>query len=61
VNYSQISKFPLKELHIFWDTKSFSGMPAENTGLNKMKLDLAPKPVPLENSYNIILEILKRA
>jgi len=34
---------------------------AESAGQNKMKLDLAPKPVPLENSYNIILEILKQA
>ena len=34
---------------------------AKSAGQNKMKLDLAPKPVPLENSYDIILEILKRA
>jgi alcohol dehydrogenase class IV len=34
---------------------------AQSAGQNKMKLDLAPKPVPLENSYNIIIDILKRA
>ena len=42
-------------------TPELLDLTAKNAGLNKMKLDLAPKPVPLENSYNIILEILKRA
>ena len=34
---------------------------AKNAGQNKMKLDLAPKPVPFEKSYNIILKILQQA
>ncbi|MDD5596678.1 MAG: iron-containing alcohol dehydrogenase [Victivallaceae bacterium] len=34
---------------------------AKSAGLNKMKLELAPKPVPLENSYEIILRILQNA
>lgn len=42
-------------------TPELLDLTAKSAGLNKMKLDLAPKPVPLENSYNIILEILKRA
>jgi len=34
---------------------------AKNAGQNKMKLDLAPNPVPLEKSYEILLNILKQA
>jgi alcohol dehydrogenase len=34
---------------------------AQSAGQNKMKLELAPKPVPLDKSHDIILEILKRA
>lgn len=34
---------------------------AKSAGQNKMKLDLAPKPVPLDQSYEIILDILKQA
>ncbi|MDD5698260.1 MAG: iron-containing alcohol dehydrogenase [Victivallaceae bacterium] len=34
---------------------------ARSAGLNKMKLELAPRPVPLENSYEIILKLLKQA
>ena len=42
-------------------TPELLDLTAKSAGQNKMKLDLAPKPVPLENSYEIILEILKRA
>lgn len=42
-------------------TAELLDLTAKSAGLNKMKLDLAPKPVPLENSYEIILKILKRA
>ncbi|MCP3966737.1 MAG: iron-containing alcohol dehydrogenase [Lentisphaerae bacterium] len=34
---------------------------AESAGQNKMKLDLAPKPVPLEHSKEILMDILTRA
>jgi alcohol dehydrogenase len=34
---------------------------AESAGQNKMKLDLAPKPVPLENSKEILAGILEKA
>lgn len=34
---------------------------AQSAGMNKMKLDLAPKPVPLENSVEILSEILDSA
>jgi len=42
-------------------TPELLDLTAKSAGLNKMKLDLAPKPVPLENSYEIILKILKQA
>ncbi len=42
-------------------TPALLELTAKSAGQNKMKLDSAPKPVPLENSYNIILEILKQA
>ena len=42
-------------------TPELLDLTAKSAGQNKMKLDLAPKPVPLENSYEIILEILKQA
>ena len=58
----------LKSCGVPENLKVFSGitpelldLTAKSAGLNKMKLDLAPKPVPLANSYEIILEILKRA
>jgi alcohol dehydrogenase class IV len=58
----------LKTCGVPENLKAFAGitpelldLTAKSTGLNKMKLDLAPKPVPLANSYNIILEILKQA
>lgn len=51
-----------ENLNAFPDiTPELLDLTAKSAGLNKMKLDLAPKPVPLENSYDIILEILKRA
>ncbi|QSH41373.1 iron-containing alcohol dehydrogenase [Lentisphaerota bacterium ZTH] len=34
---------------------------AESAGQNKMKLELAPKPVPLKQSKEILLDILTRA
>jgi alcohol dehydrogenase class IV len=42
-------------------TPELLDLTAKSAGLNKMKLELAPKPVPLEKSYDIILKILKRA
>lgn len=42
-------------------TPELLNLTARNAGQNKMKLDLAPKPVPLKKSYEIILEILKQA
>jgi alcohol dehydrogenase class IV len=42
-------------------TPELLDLTAKNAGQNKMKLELAPKPVPLENSYEIILKILKNA
>ena len=42
-------------------TPKLLDLTAKSAGLNKMKLALAPKPVPLENSYEIILNILKQA
>ncbi len=42
-------------------TPELLDLTAKSAGLNKMKLDLAPKPVPLEKSYEIILNILKQA
>ena len=34
---------------------------AKNAGANKMKLELAPRPVPLEESNRILLGILEKA
>jgi alcohol dehydrogenase class IV len=39
-------------------TKELLDATAKNAGQNKMKLELAPKPVPLENSYEILSKIL---
>ena len=51
-----------KSLRAFPDiTPELLDSTAKNAGQNKMKLDLAPKPVPLKKSYEILLNILKQA
>ncbi len=42
-------------------TPELLDLTARSAGQNKMKLDLAPKPVPLEKSYEIILNILTQS
>ena len=34
---------------------------AKSAGLNRMKLELAPRPVDPDNSYNVLLDILQRS
>lgn len=49
-------------LRVFPDiTPELLELTAQNAGQNKMKLELAPRPVPLENSCDIILRILQDA
>ena len=42
-------------------TPELLDLTARSAGQNKMKLELAPKPVPLDNSYEIIKNILQRS
>ncbi len=49
-------------LKVFTDiTEELLDATAKSAGQNKMKLELAPKPVPLENSYEILSKILRSA
>ena len=49
-----LAAYPLLTLELMAQT-------AKSAGANRMKLELAPRPVPLEESEKILLDILTKA
>jgi alcohol dehydrogenase class IV len=54
-------KLPLKLSNWQGITPELLELTARSGGENKMKLDNAPQPIPLEKSYDILLDIMKKS